>query len=41
MARLGRISLGTPIMSLIPEPEKDCRVDGSGLKIRTFEMPLE
>lgn len=41
VAREGRISLGTPIMRLIPEPEKELSIDGSGLKIRTFEILLD
>lgn len=40
-AREGRISLGTPMMRLIPVPENDFRVNGTGLKTRTFEMPLD
>lgn len=41
LASVGRISLGTPIMSSIPVPENGDRVFGSGLKSRIRDIPLE
>lgn len=40
-ARKERISLGTPIMRLIPVLERVWRVAGSASKRRTYLMPLD
>lgn len=41
LARVGRISLGTPTKSSIPVPANGCKASGSGLNSLILETPID